>query len=110
LNSLLSLNVRWEKRNEVVYTLINNHSRKQIRRKPVDDTLLVNVNSLPDYFNNIDDNPYLFSDIRGDDYTEISLSKKSWTDIKSLKEDLLNNGYDLKEENRLVDKLIFSDQ
>lgn len=108
LNALLGLNVRWILRKEIVYVLCKLDNKKYQLKKPITGKfydlwqILHNLNLQPN-------NPYSFNDIKSDTAIKLWLNVKSWTDFESIKKQLNDQGFDLKKENRYVNKLIFTE-
>jgi FKBP-type peptidyl-prolyl cis-trans isomerase len=111
LNRLLGLNVRWEKRKEKVYVLVRTDNKKNPTGEGNDSgTKTISIGNLIYNLNQKEANPYVFdeSNYTGNERVKIADSI-SWTNILSIKKYLLNQGLDLKEEERNVDKLIFTE-
>jgi len=108
LNRLLRLNVRWEKRNEKVLVL------KKIAVGEVDSikkeisSEYYDLHSICYYLNEESENPYVFNE-SNEKYKKIPLKISSWKNISSVRNALQTAGFDLIEEFRDVDKLIFSE-
>lgn len=109
LNRLLGLHVRWEKRKEKVFAVIKNTAKfynylennQSTKQKYL-------ISSLVDNLNQESNSPYIF-DESGDRTTRIPLSNANWKNFYGIKKILNNYGFDLKEEERVVDKLVFTE-
>lgn len=124
LDRLLRLHVRWEKRNEKVLVLVRTDKSVILKSKKAltdqyDDHLVIKgslhqfrdspLSSITRQMNQQADNPYVFDET---DYTgnlDIDLNFSSWTDIAGIKKSLQHYGLDLKEEERMVDKFVFTE-
>lgn len=114
LDALLGLKVRWEKRKEKVLVLKINAS--SILLKPGgkvggDVKGPEQNNQTPGdivwQLNKYQRNPYVFDETN---YTgNIDVNMTSWTDIEAIRKALKPYGLELKAEERMVDKLIFSE-
>lgn len=124
LDRLLGLHARWEKRKEKVLVLVRTNKNIQLKSKQTltgqyDDRLIVKgalhqfrdlpLNSLTSQMNKEADNPYVFDETAYTDKVDMNLNFSSWTDITGIKRALQHYGLDLKEEERLVDKFIFTE-
>lgn len=94
LNWLLGLNVRWEKRKEKVMIVTGD-------KMSVSD-LVSQLNAQPG-------NPYVFNETKKGVGAELQLNISSRTDLPAVRKALQQNGMDLKEEERMVDKFVFSE-
>lgn len=103
LNGLLGLKVRWEKRKEKVLVLVKTGKVKQSLKGES-----YPISGIDYKLNQYAENPYVFSDCKTDT-SHIKLDIKSWTDLTSIRNALNNYGYDLREEQREVHKLIFAE-
>lgn len=107
LDRLLGLKVRWEKRKEKVLVLVKTKGKKPAKS--------VDVSSVIYEMNQQTKNPYVFDEtgvngqIAGKQGTLVKLHVSSWTDITAIKKELLPYGLELKEEERLVDKFVFTE-
>lgn len=111
LNRLLNLNVRWERRKEHVLVVVNIPDNEKEPTKEVNrsgnemalSTLLYQLNQQPA-------NPYVFNGTGyADKDLKLQLNIQSWTDILSIRKAIRSFGLDLKEEERMVDKVVFSE-
>lgn len=123
LNTLLGLNVRWEKREETILNLIRTTKEDNLKSKTIlkdhDDQFHTkgtlqqfrntSINALAYKLNQQVENPYVFDETNYPDKVDMDLDIPSWTDISSIRKSLSKYGLDLKEEKRLVDKLIFTE-
>ena len=107
LNALLGLKVAWEKRVEKVLVLVGSATKNQVQNFSTANksysisTIIYNLNQQAG-------NPYIFNESKADDI-KLNLDIKSWTDIVTIRNALRVYGYDLKEEQREVDKLVFKE-
>lgn len=124
LDRLFGLHARWEKRKEKVLIMVRIDKTIPLKSKrsltdEYDDRLITkgSVHQLRDsplgtlikQINQQAGNPYVFDET---DYTEkidLDLNFSSWTDIAGLKKALQRYGLDLKEEERVVDKFVFTE-
>lgn len=107
LNGLLGLKVRWEKRKENVLVLVKNDlNTKEHNQSYGGKTYL--ISNLVYELNLQEKNPYVFDESKSGE-TELKLNINYLSDIESVRRELQAKGYDLKEEMREVDKLIFSE-
>jgi thiol-disulfide isomerase/thioredoxin len=107
LNRLLGLNVRWEKRKEKVYILIRTTNQDAFSKKssgkgmPVSNIVYqLNQNAV---------NPYVFDETHYTGNERPDLNIQNWTDIAGVNTAIKAYGMVLKEEEREVDKLVFSE-
>ena len=108
LDRLLGLKVRWEKRTETVLLITAHANKKNKILKVTKDGKLYSIYDIYHYLNEQADNPYVFNE-SGDELTEILLNIKSWKDILNIKKGLQNAGFNLQEQSREVDKLVFTE-
>ena len=108
LNRLLKLKVRWEKRNEKVLVLKkSNTSNVNVIKMDISKEKY----SIFDIFiklNEQSNNPYVFNE-SGVEKTQLPLKITSWSDILGISRALRDYGFELIEEERTVDKLIFTE-
>lgn len=123
LNHLLGLQVRWEKRKEKVYLLVRTNKKISIKSKgPLKETegYLTNEGTLHKFrdtplstlvykLNQEENNPYIFDKSDYNGLVDLTLQFSSWTDLPSIKKALQLYGLGLKEEEQIVDKLIFTE-
>lgn len=123
LNYLLGLNVRWEKRKEKIFILVRTSNNDKLKSKTVladfkdqfttkGTTQRFRATSLSNVIyriNQQDQNPYVFDETNYKDEVDLDLNINSWTDITAIKKALLIYDLDLKEEERLVDKFVFTE-
>lgn len=131
LNRLLGLNVRWERRKEKVLILIRTTTNDKIKSKTnVAQTLAshenginphisvngsfhkfrdVRLNYIINELNSQESNPYVFDETGYKDHIDVDLNFSSWVDIAAIRKGLSVYGLDLKEEERQVDKFVFSE-
>lgn len=110
LDRLLGLKVGWEKRKEMVLVLVSSGKKAAVSPKP-DQTKRSAVNSAAELvyeLNRVAQNPYVFNEIKGE--IKLDLNAPSWTDIPAVRKALLPYGLELKEEERWVDKFVFSER
>ncbi|MBB5637834.1 FKBP-type peptidyl-prolyl cis-trans isomerase/thiol-disulfide isomerase/thioredoxin [Pedobacter cryoconitis] len=107
LNALLGLKVRWEKRNEKVWILIKTGQPNRSQNVLESKGEKYNPSDLVYKLNQQEENPYVFDGSKSDEV--LNLNIKSWADINALSIILRPLGYDLKSEEREVDKLVFSE-
>jgi thiol-disulfide isomerase/thioredoxin len=112
LDKLLGLHVRWVKRKEHVFVLSKHSStpRKAQNSNSVVDGGHVTTSSFVYMLNEVSTNPYVFNE-SGDEDVKIptipfTCLKKNLVEITT---SLYKYGYDLKDEIRLVDKMIFTE-
>lgn len=108
LDRLLGLHVRWEKRREMTLVLtksgINMHKTndRDIKGESYNIANLV-------YMLNEHSSQFIFNETGDQDGAEIRLATNFWKNISSLTISLKEQGYTLKQEERIVDKFIFSE-
>ncbi|MES2458460.1 MAG: FKBP-type peptidyl-prolyl cis-trans isomerase [Bacteroidota bacterium] len=109
LNNLLGLNIHWEKRKEKVLKLINSGKILSLSKKSkaVDAKKVFNTSFLVSKINAQNENPYVFDETRL--IGEMSIELPDWRDISTIKKKIAPYGLILKEEELLVDKLIFEE-
>jgi len=107
LNALLGLKVRWEKRKEIVWVLVKIGQYNQNESGIESKVEKYNPSDLVYELNQHEENPYVFDESNSNE--ALNLNIKSWTDIQKLSTILKPLGYDLKSEEREVDKLMFSE-
>ncbi len=125
MNSMLSLDVRWEKRLEKVLVLVKKTPTDQLKSKTkIEDHdyhysfngtkhrfLDISLNAFVNMMNRAEGMPYVYN---GTGFSEtftvdMELDFKSWNDIVAIRKAIQKYGLDLREEKRLVDKLVFSE-
>lgn len=123
LNYLLGLNVRWEKREETVLNLVRTTTEDKLKSKTVlkdhDDQFQtkgtlqlfrnISINGLVYKLNQQAENPYVYDESHYPGKVDLDLDIPSWTDIPAIRKALSKYGLDLKEEKRMVDKLVFTE-
>jgi len=124
LDRLLGLHVRWEKRKENVLVLVRIDTTIQLKSKKAltdhyDDRLStkgtlhqlrdVQLSTITYQMNQQADNPYVFDETNYTENTDLDLDFASWTDVAGIKKALQHYGLELKEEERLVDKFVFTE-
>lgn len=124
LDRLLGLHARWEKRKEKVLVLVRTNKNILLKSKQAltgqyDDRLIIKgslhqfkdlpLNSLINQMNLQADNPYVFDETDFTGNLDMDLNFSSWTDIAGIQQALKPYGLDLKEEERLVDKFVFTE-
>lgn len=123
LNALLGLNVRWEKRKEKVFVLVRTSSQDKLKCKTILTDFKDQLTSkgfirlfrstplatLIYQLNQQAQNPYIFDESGYVNEVDMDLNIDSWTNIPSIKKALQAYDLDLKEEERLVDKFIFTE-
>lgn len=132
LDRLLGLHVRWEKRKEKVLVLIRTNEEDKLKSKQVilmvrdkfknypnrrelkEGNLYhfrdVGLNRVVDYLNKESaSNPYVFDETGYTGNVDMDLNIPSWSDINAVRKEFAPYGLALKEEERLVDKLIFTE-
>jgi len=118
MNRLLGLNVRWEKRKETVY-VIKDKPDETYRPGSVVFELAENIGSIAGDWNTHDGNPYMFDETTVPDSIknnvsspqhEIDITAHEWTNFDALKKKLNQHGLDLIKEERVIDKLVFTEQ
>ena len=128
LNALLGLNVRWEKRKEKVLLLVRTNQVDKLKTKTNVETVgqydeNVNViwkgselklrnaslNYLIGKLNADIANPYVYNETGYKNNVDMDLNIPSWTNIPAIRKVLQPYGLDLKEEERMVDRFVFSE-
>lgn len=115
LNRLLGLKVRWERRKEKVLILRADQESK-LDAKPKNQfvkekhqTPLISLSTLTYQLNQQAENPYVFNETGNPANLLLDINVPSWRDISSIRKALLLQGLNLREEERMVDKLIFTE-
>jgi thiol-disulfide isomerase/thioredoxin len=128
LDRLLGLKVRWEKRSEKVLVLVRTAQQDRVKSKstiPFDETghpvalhyiqkgtlhqfREGNLSTLVSIMNQEETNPYVFDETSYQGKVDMDLIFPSWTDIAAIRKALQPYGLDLKEEERIVDKFVFT--
>lgn len=107
LDRLLGLKVRWEKRKEKILKLVvTSKSNLLAKHNSAKKELLQN---LVYELNQQENNPYVFDETKYTESVDIDFNFSSWTDIRTIRNAIKPYGLDLVEEQRVVDKLIFSE-
>jgi thiol-disulfide isomerase/thioredoxin len=124
MDKLLGLHVRWEKRKEKVLVLIRTTREDRLKSKTTltgedERSYIVKgtlyqfrdwaLSNLSYQMNQFEDNPYVFDETNYKDRVDMNLNIPSWTDIPSIRKALEPYGLDLKEEDRVVDRFVFSE-
>lgn len=124
LDRLLGLHVRWEKRKETVLVMVRSDKTISLKSKRAltdayDDRLIIKgalhqfrdspLSSLIRQMNEEADNPYVFDETAYTENLDMDLNFSSWNDIAGIKKALRPYGLDLKEEERMVDKFVFTE-
>jgi len=123
LNSLLGLNVRWEKRREKVLVLVRTSDKDKLKSKTIltdfkdrfttkASTRQFRATPLSTFAYQINQqakNPYVFDETAYSGEVDMDLDINSWTNISAIKKALQAYDLDLKEEERLVDKFVFTE-
>ena len=124
LDRLLGLHARWEKRKEKILVLVRTDKSIQLKSKHAltdeyDERLIskASIHQLRDSplgtiikkLNQEPENPYVFDETAYAKNLDMDLNFSSWTDISGIKKALRAYGLDLKEEERLVDKFVFTE-
>jgi thiol-disulfide isomerase/thioredoxin len=123
LNRLLGLNVRWEKRTEKVLLLTRNNQHINLSSKPISKETEehfsvhgdiqrfrdVPLSTLVFKLNQEEQNPYVFDKTGFTGNVDLDFQLSSWTHIAAVRKALARYGLDLKEEERLVDKFVFTE-
>lgn len=115
MNRLLGLNVRLERRREKVYVIIDLNQGGSVSQKKTQEIKGgVNLYELEDHWNNQEDYPYLFEESKKEGkYKSIIKMNIDTTGmlgrILELKSQLAVYGLELREEERLVDRIVFSE-
>ena len=124
LDSLLNLHVRWEKRKEKVLVLVRTTQTDNMKSKKAltgyYEDKMKKVGSLyhfrdvgipiPFNMNQQASNPYVFDETGYAGKVDMDLNIASWTDIPAIRKAIAAYGLDLKEEERTVDKFVFSEK
>lgn len=110
LDRLLGLKVRWEKRMEKVWVLSRSgpSGAKVKRMAPGDSGGASSVASLVYHLNQRPNNPYVFQE-PGLGELQVDAGTASLTEIGPLRAALRPYGLDIREEQRMVDKFVFSE-
>ncbi len=129
LDRLLGLHVRWEKRKEKVWLLVRTSKIDKIKSKK---TIGLDANGYSSDFNykkigNLvqlrdvslspllsrmnqeEGNPYVFDETGYKGNVDLDINISSWNDLNLIRKALQIYDLDLKEEERLVDKLVFTE-
>lgn len=124
LDQQLGLHARWEKRKEKVLLLVRTDKTKILKSKHTltnqyDDRLVIRgllhqfrdltLSVIAWQMNEQAENPYVFDETNYAEKVDLDLKFSSWTDIAGIRRALQNYGLDLKEEERLVDKFVFTE-
>ncbi|MBB5620641.1 FKBP-type peptidyl-prolyl cis-trans isomerase/thiol-disulfide isomerase/thioredoxin [Pedobacter cryoconitis] len=124
LDRLLGLHARWEKRKETVFVLVQTDKKIPLKSKHAltaeyDDRLITKgslhqfrdspLSTITSQMNQQADNPYVFDETGYTENVDIDLNFSSWTDIAAIKKALQAYGLDLRQEERLVDKFVFTE-
>lgn len=115
LDRLLGLKVRWEKRKEKVLVLVKDKEKssklsgtKEAKTSSQGKEGANSIASLLYHLNQEAGNPYVFKE-SGLTEVPLTITPLSWKNIDALRLELKLYGLDLKEEERIVDKFIFSE-
>lgn len=109
LDGLLGLKARWEKRREKVLVLVRSGKEdKFIKPSGLNDER-PGVNQISYQMNLQAGNPYVFDETKYNGAGRLDIQIKSWTDITSIKKAIAPYGLVFKEEERLVNKFIFTE-
>lgn len=109
LDGLLGLKVRWEKRQEKVLVLLRKDKEDRFLKPTGLNDERLSVNQLTYLMNQHPGNPYVFDETRYNGLGRLDIHIKSWTDIVAINKTIAVCGLVLKEEERLVDKLVFTE-
>ncbi|AOM76072.1 TlpA family protein disulfide reductase [Pedobacter steynii] len=123
LDRLLGLHVRWEKRKEQVLVLTRPLKKANLKSKSKlkenDENFSTKggiqqfrgtpLSSLAYMLNQIADNPYVFDETQYKEPVDMDLRFSSWKDLPAIRKAIAIYGLNLKEEERLVDKLVFTE-
>ncbi|MCC8425953.1 FKBP-type peptidyl-prolyl cis-trans isomerase [Mucilaginibacter sp. UR6-11] len=105
LDRLLGLHVGWQKRREKVWIVKAKPGRtanKNVKSNESLGSVLYQINQQPG-------NPYIFNETGIKSDYPVAVKLNSWTDIESIRDALGANGFELKEEERIVDKFVFAE-
>ncbi|MBB5646288.1 FKBP-type peptidyl-prolyl cis-trans isomerase [Pedobacter cryoconitis] len=124
LDRLLGLHARWEKRKEKVLVLLRTDKSIPLKSKhsltdEYDNRLITHgsmhqlrdspVSTLTKKMNEEAGNPYVFDETSYIEKVDLDLNFSSWTDIVGINKALQPYGLALKEEDRVVDKFVFTE-
>ncbi|WP_160292103.1 FKBP-type peptidyl-prolyl cis-trans isomerase [Pedobacter lusitanus] len=124
LNRLFGLHIAWERRKEKVFVLIRTTQEDRLKSKKTltsfyDERIVTkgSLHQLRDIglgtfvakMNKERNNPYIFDGSNYQGKVDMDLNFPSWTAIEAIRKALKPYGLDLKEEEKLVDKLVFSE-
>lgn len=106
LDRLLGLRVRWEKRREKVWDLIRT---KKVKPSGISGAQDASPSEIVRLMNQLPDNPYVFNKLDPNDNPGLNLNITSWKDIPDIRKALQPYGLDLVQQERVVDKFVFSE-
>lgn len=123
LNHLFGLHVSWEKRKEKVLLLLRKDTNTELKSKKIldeNEAYISNKGDLQQFrdlplsslvfrLNQEEKNPYVFDESGYTEHVDLDLHFSSWTDIPAIRKAIAVYGLELKEEERLVDKLVFTE-
>jgi len=111
LDSLLNLQVRWEMRKEKVWILYRTAKEdKFLKWEKANADKMLGPQGLVTVLNNVPTNPYVYdgTGYKGEGMMQLGVS--DWTDIPAIRKAIQPYGLDLKEEEREVDKFVFTEK
>ncbi|SEB21647.1 FKBP-type peptidyl-prolyl cis-trans isomerase [Pedobacter hartonius] len=108
LDRLLGLYVRWEKRKEKVWILRKlDGGKNKLQKKGTDKIEELSTGGLVYFLNQQENNPYVFDETGIDKKLPLYIS--SWTNLPEIAAELNDYGLKLEEQEREIDKLIFTE-
>ncbi|PWG80197.1 FKBP-type peptidyl-prolyl cis-trans isomerase [Pararcticibacter amylolyticus] len=107
LDRLLGLKVRWENLTEKVWVLVKGKPVAAPRKEASVDGPPISAVSY--YLNRNPKNPYVFDESGADPDLRLDIKLSEESDLQVVRKSLQRLGFDLKGEQRRVDKLIFSE-
>lgn len=124
MDRLLNLHAHWEKRKEKILILERTKQKIQLKSKrnltdKYDNHLIlkgevqqfrsITLSTFTMKMNQEPENPYVFDETGYTEKVDLDLNFSSWTDIAGINKSLKSYGLNLKEEERVVDKFVFTE-
>jgi thiol-disulfide isomerase/thioredoxin len=109
LDGLLGLKVRWEKRREKVLVLQRSSKEDRFLKPSGLKDERLRVGQISYQMNQQAVNPYVFDETKNSGEGRMNIQIKSWTDIAAIKKAITPFGLVLKEEERMIDRFIFTE-
>jgi FKBP-type peptidyl-prolyl cis-trans isomerase/thiol-disulfide isomerase/thioredoxin len=107
LDRLLGLHVRWEKRKEKVWILRKSSQVTKLAKMDAAENEEISASGLAYQLNQQENNPYIFDESGVDEKLRLHIS--SWTNLPEIATQLRDHGLKLEQEDREVDKFIFTE-